>query len=299
MDTTEGSHAERRLGGALEPVIGSVFFAPEAHANYEALGFSPSPTSIGGVAMPDGVAYATSRGSLLGQVAGSVIAAAFGVFEETSMAASANAGWEKTDAVTICDARERGALAQLERILGADPVGRDRIEELLRVATDGLIHGPRALAAGAMAAPIVDHPLGVIFRLGEVLREYRGDSHNAAWAAVGLNGTEIGLLTELYWGLGPRTYSRTRGWSVEQFEAAEERLRSLGYLDAEGHFTPAGREFREGIEVATDLQMAPIMSRLGGDVDELIELLTPWGSAVRSAGGYLSSGPHDLAAASS
>ena len=299
MDTADNPIAERRLGGALEPVIGSVYFAAEVHANYANLGFDPSPAERDGVQMPDGVAYATSRGSLLGDAKGSVIAAAFAVFEPNSMAAAADLGWTKTDAATIWHARDSGVLAQLERILGADPAGRKRVEALLVRATDGLAIGPRALAAGALAWEPLDHPLGVIFRLGDFLREYRGDSHNAAWAAAGLSATEIGLLTELYWGLPLRSYARTRGWSDAQFDDAEERLRSIGALDADGGFTDQGRELREGIERATDVQMQPVMSRLGDSADELVDLLIPWGQQVRAAKGYLASGPHDLAAAGS
>ena len=58
----------RSLAAALEPVIGQVYFAPECHAAYARLGFSPSPGHAGPVALPDGPAYFTSRGSLLGQV---------------------------------------------------------------------------------------------------------------------------------------------------------------------------------------------------------------------------------------
>ena len=51
----------RALGAALEPVVGQVYFAPECHRAYEALGFSGSPAEVGGVAMPDGPAYFCSR----------------------------------------------------------------------------------------------------------------------------------------------------------------------------------------------------------------------------------------------
>lgn len=299
MDHINTPIVARRLGGALEPVIGAVYFSPECHENYEALGFGPSPATVRGVAMPNGVAYPTSRGSLLGQVRGSVVAAAFAVFEPHGIAAAVEHGWTITDAGTICDARERGAVAQLERVLGVEPVGRERVERLLQIATDDLPMGPRALAAGAAVAPVLDHPLGVIFRLGDVLREFRGDSHNAAWAAEGLDATQIGLLTELYWGLPLRSYSRTRGWSPEQFDAAESALRERGAVDEDGNFTDVGRELRESIEMSTDRQMIPVLERLGDQVHELIDLLTPWGVDMRSAGAYLSSGPHDLAAATS
>ena len=52
---------------ALEPVAAQVYFSPECHTAYAGLGFSPSPaTSPGGVEFPDGPAYFTSRGSVMG-----------------------------------------------------------------------------------------------------------------------------------------------------------------------------------------------------------------------------------------
>ena len=108
------------------------------------------------------------------------------------------------------------------------------------------------------------------------------------------SATQIGLLTEMYWGLGMRTYSRSRGWTEAQFDAAEADLRARGLLDGDG-FSDAGRALRESIEVATDDQMTPALDALGDDVFELFEIMEPWGAAVRGGLGYLSDGPHDLA----
>jgi len=295
MDTIDDAPVERRLGGALEPVIGQVYFSPECHAEYARLGFEPSARRANGVALPDGPAYFTSRGSLLGNVRGEVVAAAFGVFNPAVVVPCVAHGWTLTDADTICAARDTGATAQLERILGPDPDGRERVGELLRRATDRLPIGGRPLAAGVSALPDPDHPLGVIWRRGDLLREFRGDSHTAAWIDAGLDAVEIGLLTELSWGLPLRSYTRTRAWTDEDFDRAEERLRSLDLLGDAG-FTTTGREFRERIEAATDAQMRPVVDELGDDLDELITHLAPWGVAMRAAGGYLPSGPHDLAA---
>ena len=79
-------------------------------------------------------------------------------------------------------------------------------------------------------------------------------------------------------------------------DAAEERLGERGLM-ADGGFTDAGREAREAVEVATDLQCQPIVDALGDDFDELIAILTPWGAQVRDGRGYLPAGPHDLAEA--
>jgi Helix-turn-helix family len=298
MDTPTGApalrHPARRLGAALEPVIGQVYFATECHAAYVALGFGPSPRDLNGVAAPDGDAYFTSRGSLLGQAPGEVVAAAFGVFSIDIVVPAVTRGWERTDAPTIRAARDRGALAQLERLLGAEPEGLATTERTLLRAIDGLEVSGRALAAGAIARASLDHPLGELFRAGDVLREYRGDSHIASWVAAGLSAIDIGLLTERYWGLPLRSYSRTRGWTDAQYDEAEESLAARGLL-VDGDFTDAGRELRERIEVDTDLQMAPVLGRIGDDLEGLLDVLSRWGATVREGKGYPQSGPHDLA----
>ena len=291
---TPESKAARQLGSVLEPVTGQVYFSPECHQNYEALGFAASQGEFGGVAAPDGPAYFTSRGSVMGQVRGTVVAAAFGVFNPDAVVPAVTFGWTKTDAATICQARDDGAIAQLERVLGPEPAGVERANELLARAVEPLRPEGRSLFAGQAALDLPPTTLGQAWRRGDMLREFRGDSHIASWIGAGLDATEIGLLTELYWGLKLRTYSRTRAWTDEQFDAATERLESRGLL-ADGAFTDAGRALREEIEVETDRQMAPALGALGDDADELFAILAPWGAAIRDAKGYPASGPHDLA----
>jgi hypothetical protein len=286
----------RRLAAVLEPVAAQVYFAPECHQRYAALGFNDSAGEFAGVPMPDGPAYFTSRGSTLGQVPGEVVAAAFGVFNPDVVVAGVQAGWSHTDATTINEARTDGAVAQLRRVLGDEPDGLDRVNELLERAVEPLRPEGRALYAGLRAHGVPDEPLAAMWRRADMLREYRGDSHIASWVSAGLDATEIGLLTELYWELALRTYSRTRAWTAEQFDAATERLESRGLIADDG-FTEAGRELREDIEVHTDAQMAPALAALGDDVTELCDRLAPWGEAVRAAKGYPASGPHDLARA--
>jgi hypothetical protein len=289
MDVTTLSTCARTLGSVLEPVVGQVYFSPECHANYVALGFGPSPGMASGVALPDGPAYFTSRGSVMGQVAGEVVAAAFAVFNPEIVVPCVTLGWTRTDAPTICAARTDGAVAQLRRTIGEHPAGIGRAVELLR--REG-----RPLFAGVRSLGVPDDPLAAMWRLGDQLREYRGDCHTASWVTAGFDATEIGLMTELYWGLAPRSYSRTRAWTQAQFDAATERLQARGLLDADCGLTDAGRDAREAVEVATDEQLRPAVDALGDDVDELFAMMSPWGAAVRAAGGYLPSGPHDLAA---
>jgi hypothetical protein len=136
--------------------------------------------------------------------------------------------------------------------------------------------------------------VGRAWRFADMLREYRGDAHTASWISEGVDATEICLLTDLYWHLPMRSYSRSRAWSDAEFDAAADRLRSRGLIDGDG-YTDAGRALREAIETNTDAQMRPAIDALGDDLDQLCSILEGWGKQIRAAGGYLSGGPDSLA----
>jgi hypothetical protein len=201
--------------------------------------------------------------------------------------------WSLTDAVTIHAARERAGRGQLARVLGKGPDGAGRARVLLLRAIGDLRPEGRPLYAGARSYPMPDDDLGAIFYCGDLLREYRGDSHTAAWVSAGFDATEIGLLTELYLRIPLRSYIRSRAWTDADMDAATARLEARGCM-ADDAFTDAGRAAREAVERATDAQMRPAIEALGDDLDELADTLEPWGAAIRAAGGYLGS-PADLA----
>lgn len=288
--------ASRSLSAVLEPVIGQVYFAPECHANYAALGFAASARSVGGVAMPDGPAYFTSRGSLLGQVSGQLVASAFAVFNPAVVIPSVSFGWTKTDAATIREARHAGAVAHLRRLLGSDPAGTAQVALALQRAVEACTPEGRPLFAGVMSVAPPEDLLGRIFVFGDALREFRGDAHTASWIAAGIDAVEIGLLTERFWGLPFKSYVRTRAWSDEQLDDGLERLRSAGLVDTAA-MTPTGLALRERIEQATDDQTVPFINALGSEADAVTAILGSWAAAVRAGRGYPSNGPQELAAA--
>jgi len=285
----------RTLAATLEPVVGQVYFSPECHSAYEKLGFAPSPGSFGnGVAAPDGAAYFTSRGSLLGQVEPEVVASAFGVFKPAAVVAGVTFGWTLTDARTIFAARRAGAVAQLERVCGPAGDAVARVAAVLERAVDQLAEPGRPLFSGLRAQwDDPGDPWTRLFHLGDMLREFRGDAHVCAWSTAGVDAIEIGLLTEAYMGLPIRTYIRTRGWNDEELDAAVSRLNDRGWLDEAGALTESGRAEREQIERATDGSLTAAIDALGGDVDDVVGVLRPWGDAMRAAGGYVG-GPVDL-----
>jgi hypothetical protein len=297
VDEQELSARARALAAAIEPVAGQVYFSPECHAAYAELGFGPSPaTTANGVAVPDGPAYFTSRGSALGQVPGELVASAFAVFNPAVVVPAVTFGWTLTDAPTIAAVRTRGATGQLVRILGEEPEDLARARELLGRAGEPLRLEGRPLFAGVVGLGLPGDGMGDMWRLADRLREYRGDAHTAAWTSAGFDAVEIGLLTELYWGLPMGSYIRTRAWSNDELEVAKGRLRARGLVDGDA-FTREGRAAREEVERLTDHQCAPAVEALGDDLDELVSILSRWGTAIRDAAGYLPSGPHELAGA--
>ncbi|MCX4985549.1 hypothetical protein [Streptomyces sp. NBC_00572] len=283
---TEYHENARRLRNAVEPVAAGVYFAPEAHAAYEALGFDPSPVAQDGVARPEMKAYFTSRGACMGQVPGEVVAAAFGCFNPKAVVPGVHTGWQITDREAIIEARQQGATAMLQRVLSEQPEGLARVTDLLRRAADAAPWPARGIYSGLRSLGFPGGPMGDLWRAADLVREHRGDSHVISWAVGGVDAVEILLLTEQWWGLPARAYTPSRGWTESDMDAGFDRLRERGLMTADEKLTDAGRAFREEIEVRTDELERPLLAALGDDLDELLEHLDAWSEAIIEAGSY-------------
>lgn len=263
----------RRLRDLVELIAANVYFAPEAQEEYAALGLSYGP------------AYFCSRGGCMGQVPGEVVVAAFGVFSPAFVIPSVTEGWSLTNVDHVLDARERGAIASLTRILGESPGGAEEATALLRRAADAASGEGRPLFSGLRSLGFPGSAIGDLWRAADLVREHRGDSHVAAWVSHGVDAVEVTVLQELWWRIPIGSYVRTRGWSQDEIDAAVVRVHERGLVE-DGEFTPEGEGLRASIEEATDLGEARIVDALGGDADRLFDLLEPWGDAVLAAGGY-------------
>jgi hypothetical protein len=280
------STAARRLRNVLEPLASNVYFSPDVNDEFEALGFGPGVEAEGCLTIAEESGYYCSRAACMGQVPGDVVVAAFGVFNPKLIVPAVERGWSIATAGDVLGARERGATASLERILGDRPQLARATAVLQRAAAAGSASG-RFLYAGLRSLGVPDTPWGALWRAVDTVREHRGDSHLAAWIATGLDAAEIGLLTEIYYGMPSRRYHRSRGWTDDDLDAATQRLQARGLIDREAlTLTAAGAERREAIERATDLQQAPILNAIGADLDELLDTLGPWAAAVVAAGGF-------------
>ena len=282
----------RRLRNALEPMASNVYFAPEVHAAFEALGYGPGvsdPDSDGSVVIADPAAYYCSRAACMGQVPGEVVVAAFGVFNPELIIPNVTRGWTIATAAEVLAAREAGATASLQRLLDGQP-GLERATEILQRAAAAGGAGGRFLYAGLRSLGVPATPWGALWRAVDTVREHRGDSHIAAWISAGVDPIEIGLLTEAYYGMPTKRYHRGRGWTLSDLDAGIARLRDRGLFEGEPPaLTNGGRELREAIEEATDRQQLPILRAIGDDYDELLAILEPWAGAVVAGGGFLTS----------
>ena len=262
----------RRLRDHLEPIAAGVYFAPEAIDGYKELGLNYFE------------GYFCSRGACLGKAPWSVICAAFAAFKPAAVEEAVTGGWSKTDPEPMLAARLAGAEAQLQRILGDPTEDVAHATRLLYELTDGVDPSGRLLYSGLSVLPRPESAWGNLWRAADLVREHRGDGHISAWISE-VDSTEITVLTELAWGIPPRSYVYTRGWTEEEVDAASARLEARGLLQ-DGALTPEGKELRSEIERRTDRAEREIVDRLGDRADELFALVEPWSKAIVASGGY-------------
>ena len=275
----------RRIWDVLEPIAASVYFAPEVHKAYEALGHGGPSRVVNGIEYPNGLAYFTSRGACLGdRASGHLIASAFGVFKVSMVVAAVDAGWAIADGTTVLAARDAGMVAALTRILGS-PVELGWATDVLKRLADAAPPEGRALSSGLRSLGYPGSAMGDFWRAGDIVREHRGDCHIAAWIGEDLDAIEIGLLTDPWRGQPLRSWVRSRGWTDEELEAGCDRLRSRGLLDGD-ELTEAGRDLRESIESHTDAMHRRVVDSLGDDADRFFTVLDRWAQQMVDARSY-------------
>jgi hypothetical protein len=269
----------RKTWRTLEPLHGAIYFVPEAVDAYRALG-APHP----------GSAYFASRAAPMGAVATNVVAATFFNFEPGYVRESLDGAWDVAAPADWTAARLRAADAMFDRLVvdRPDPGVLERIADLTRTAALAACERPegRPLFAGYAELPWPSEPQLVVFHAQTLLREFRGDGHIAALVAEGLSGIEA-LVTHAASGdVTAEVLRTTRRWSVADWTAAEDRLRSGGWLAADGSFTDEGRRRRQWIEDRTDELAAGPYAAIGEDCcDELRALARPLSRQMAAAFG--------------
>ena len=248
----------RRLRDALEPIATQGWWSPQAGARTAGLGLE----------FLDG--YVWGRAASLGDVASSVVTAAFAVFEPTFLAQTYERGRAVVGRGEVLAQRELAATESLTSVLGEDR--RDEAgatADVLMGALGGLDGAGRPLFSGLRQLGTPPDGFGRLWRAAELVREHRGDGHVAACVAAGLDALSMNVMTELWLGYSPGEYSLTRGFGEDALAGCLAELTARGWVEG-GSLTRAGVAARLAIEHATDVTQAPLVAALGGALDRVV-----------------------------
>ncbi|TXS44817.1 SCO6745 family protein [Streptomyces sp. t39] len=258
--------AGRRCHNALNPLHSTVYFSPDLGTELGALGLE-DPNAV----------YFAARSAAMGAVGAGTVAATFYNFNPELVARFVPAVWETAEPAAVLDARLRAADTTLRRLLGEEVVASPELAEAAALAlraTEACTPHAKPLYAAHADLPVPDAPHLAYWHAATLLREHRGDAHLAALLHAGLDPLEALVShTATGKGMAPRWILATRGWRRADWEAAQDRLRSRGLLDAEGALTDAGTALRAEVEEHTDrMDLAPY-EHLGAEaVERLTEL---------------------------
>ncbi|MGW2222912.1 MarR family winged helix-turn-helix transcriptional regulator, partial [Nonomuraea sp. NPDC001684] len=142
----------------------------------------------------------------------------------------------------------------------------------------------RPLYAGLRALDVPEEPVARLWHAATLLREHRGDGHNAALVTHGIGGTEAHVLMAVSLGMRAEEFGRIHHLPKARLTAVVDGLRDRGLVDAAGGFTDAGRETKQRIEALTDELAAPAYDVLSPDeLDELAAELEPIAAAASAS----------------
>ncbi|MFE2065374.1 hypothetical protein ACFXDH_23780 [Streptomyces sp. NPDC059467] len=276
--------AARRCYTMLNSLHATHYFSPELSEELGALGVTHRRAANFAV-----------RAAALGPVGAGTVTATFYNYKHELVARHVPAVWEIASPQDVLAARARAVDASMRRLLGPDTVASGELAEAARLAlraTEACSRSGRPLYSAHADLPVPEEPHLAYWYAGTLLREHRGDGHLAVLLAAGLDGLEAVVThTATGKGMAPKWVFATRGWSQDDWDAAVERLRERGLLDAAGELTGAGVALRAEIEAETDrLDRAPY-EHLGADgVARLTELAAGFAGTAVAAGAF----PADL-----
>ncbi|MFI9010238.1 hypothetical protein ACIGNX_23695 [Actinosynnema sp. NPDC053489] len=237
------------------------YFTPESRAVTDALGCR------GGW-----MGYFAQRAAPLGAVPPEVVTAAFFNFHPRRVARALPDAWDVAGPERFLQARLEGVDGALRRML--ESLDLAEAAELAGQAAEAAPIAGRVLGAANRALPVPDEPHLALWQACTTLRESRGDGHVAALVAADLGPCEALVLFGADHGLDPAYLRAARGWSEEEWRAAEAALVERGLVD--GGLTPAGRALREEVERRTDAAATRPWDVLGrAGTARFAELMTP------------------------
>ena len=273
----------RRFFDRLEPVHAVTYFAPEARAALDGLGYR-------GFWM----GYFAARSAPFGVVPAQVVTAAFYNFAPERVAKALPAAWEVAPPVDALRAREQSAVKALQRYgVGDDEVGV-AADLAAKAARSAPLDG-RPLFAANLSLDWPEEPLAKLWHAVTLLREQRGDGHVAVLAGLGISGRECNVLHAAAGRVPKEMIMRSRDNDDDQWALYRDRLVRRGLLDEHDDLTAAGRDLKQRIEDTTDALALEALEALDdGEVETLFRSLTPITRKVVAAGDVPAATPMGL-----
>ncbi|WP_097320431.1 MarR family winged helix-turn-helix transcriptional regulator [Paractinoplanes atraurantiacus] len=226
--------------------------------------------------------YFAGRAAPLGTAPPEVVHAVFYNFAPGEVTRHIPWVWTKTTPTEAIAVRERSSATTLRQATGGLDLTR-AADLATRAALSAPIEG-RPLYAALRALDVPEDPAARLWHAATLLREHRGDGHNAALLTHGIAGTEAHVLLALSLDMRPQDFGRLHHLPKPQLAAVVDGLRDRGLVTADDCFTAAGRKTREQIEALTDELAAPPYNALSApELDELITALDPIAAAVTAA----------------
>jgi hypothetical protein len=177
----------------------------------------------------------------------------------------------------LLDVRAAAAAVVLRRLVpDIDEVAPTLLPPLDR-AIDAADAPGRALFAANRNVDSSSDPVAALWQATTSLREHRGDGHVCVLTAEGIDGCEAHVLFAMVNDVPREVYQRSRGWSDDDWSAAEQRLRVRG----------ADRALHERIEVRTDeLAAAPYAALSDADLAQVMSLASEVAASINASGLY-------------
>ncbi|MGW4406457.1 MarR family winged helix-turn-helix transcriptional regulator [Nonomuraea sp. NPDC004702] len=230
--------------------------------------------------------YFAGRAAPLGLAPAEVVHAVFYNFADGEVARHIPWVWGKITPQEAIAVREQGSTAALRQLIG-ELAGSPGLARAADLATRAGLSAPaegRPLYAGLRALDVPEEPVARLWHAATLLREHRGDGHNAALVAHGIGGTEAHVLMAVSLGMRAEEFGRIHHLPKARLTAVVDGLRDRGLVDAAGGFTDAGRETKQRIEALTDELAAPAYDVLSPDeLDELAAELEPIAAAASAS----------------
>ncbi|MFD7910817.1 hypothetical protein OG365_04925 [Streptomyces sp. NBC_00853] len=276
--------ARRCWHAAINPLHATIYFSPDLSKELAALGVT-DPVAVN----------LASRSAAMGAVGPGTVTATFYNYRHDLLTRHLPAVWGTATPEQVLAARLRAADSTLRRLLGTETVESAEMAEaadLAMRATEGCTRHARTLYAAHADLPVPEAPHLRLWHATTLLREHRGDGHLAALLLAGLDPVEA-LVSHTATGRGmtAKWIKAIRGWEQSDLDAATERLRARGILDADGGLTDEGKAVRERLEADTDRLDAAPYEHLGEEgLTRLAELGGAFVTKAIGAGAF----PRDL-----